>query len=146
MAYRKLVLECAKELASQPARTRTLAQGLGRRAPTRLRSHRRRLGGGAARRVYETTDAVHFELLDDAFAQAAELIEEAIAAAHAEGLLPAAPPANVVPLFRDFGRTLRDDEDLYLKARGRQVGARNSAKARQRVADWYGPITKTMSM
>ena len=141
VAYRKLVLECAKELwrRSRPDRVR-LPKGF--EDGFRLAFDRIDEGSAAVPlvRVYETTDAVQFELLDDAFDQAAELIDEAIAAAHADDLLPAALPANVVPLFRDFGRTLRDDEDLYLRARGRSVEARYSVKARQRLANWYEPI------
>jgi len=46
-------------------------------------------------RVYESPDPVQYKLLDDTFDRAAGLIDEAIAAADAEDLLPAALPANI---------------------------------------------------
>ena len=45
-------------------------------------------------RVYESPDPVQDELLDDTFGQAVALVDEAIAAAGAEHLMPAAIPAS----------------------------------------------------
>jgi hypothetical protein len=137
MAYRKLVLECAKELwhRARPDRVR-LPRGF--EDGFRLAFDRVKEGSAALplMRVYESPDPVQYELLDDTFYQAAALIEEAVAAAGAEDLLPSALPANVVPLFGEFGRTLREDEVLYLRTRGRPVEARYSAMARQRLENW----------
>lgn len=140
LAYRKLVLECAKELwrRSRPNRVR-LPRGF--EEGFRLAFDRVDEGSAAVPlvRVYESADPVQYELLDDVFEQAAQLIDETIAAANADELLPAALPANVVPLFGDFGRTLRDEEVLHVRARGRDTEAPYTAIARQRLANWYEP-------
>ncbi len=75
----------------------------------------------------------------DEFAEAAELIDAAIAAAARDDLLPAQLPPNVIPLFADFGRTLRADEVLYVRSRGAQEEAPYNVQARTRLANWYGP-------
>lgn len=138
LAYRKLVLECAKELwrRSRPDRVR-----LPRGFEEGFRLAFDRVGAAAVPlvRVYESADPVQYELLDDVFEQAAQLIDETIAAANADELLPAALPANVVPLFGDFGRTLREEEVLHVRARGRDTEAPYTATARLRLANWYEP-------
>jgi hypothetical protein len=76
--------------------------------------------------------------LDDQFDEAAALIDAAITAADTDDLLPEQLPSNVIPLFQDFGRSLRDDEVLFTKARCSNQEARYSAKARATLAQWIG--------
>jgi hypothetical protein len=45
----------------------------------------------------------------------------------------------VILLFASFGRTLRDNEVLFTRARGANLEAPYSAKARARLAEWVGP-------
>lgn len=140
LAYRKLVLECAKELwrRSCPDRVR-LPPGF--EEGFRLAFDRVDEGSAVVPlvRVYESADPVRYELLDDVFQQAAYLNGETIAAANADELLPAALPANVVPLCSDFGCKLREEEVLHVRARGRDTEAPCTATARQRLLNWYEP-------
>jgi hypothetical protein len=138
LAYRTLILECAKELWR-------------RRNPDRLRLPKRfedgfRLQfdrvvpGSAALPLRRVRDVVQGELdFDDDFDEAAALIDQAIMAAERDDLLPDALPANVVPLFRDFGGTLRADETLFVRSRRCSAEAAYGARARQRLAEWIGP-------
>ena len=143
ITYRTLVLECAKELwrRANPGRVR-LPKGF--EEGFRLQFDRVNEGSAVIplRRVKETSQA---ELdLGDEFERAAELIDLAIAAAASDDLLPAGFPVNVVPLFRDFGRTLRPDEVLYTRSRSSRTEAALSLQARQRLEDWTGPTYEDM--
>jgi hypothetical protein len=138
IAYRTLVLECAKELwrRKNPGRTR-LPKGF----EEGFRLQFDRVDPGSAviplRRVRE---AAQGELdLGDEFDEAAVLVDESILAAGQDDLLPEQLPSNVIPLFRDFGRSLQADEVLYVKARSRNIEAPYTAQARTRLAEWIGP-------
>lgn len=138
LAYRTLVLECAKELwrRKNPDRVR-----LPRRFEDGFRlEFDKVVPGSAALPLRRVRDVVQGELdFGDEFEEAAALIDESIAAADRDDLLPDALPANVVPLFRDFGRTLRPEETLYVRA-GRSVAeAAYGQLARTRLAEWVGP-------
>jgi len=134
ITYRNLVLECAKLLwrAKHPDRV-NLPKGFDKG----FRLQFNRLEDGSAlvplQRVQLTDQA---DLLDDEFDEAVSLIDQAIIAANADDLLPTGLPSNVIPLFRDFGKTLRDDEVLFTRARGAKIEAAYTAKARKRLAEW----------
>lgn len=138
IAYRRLILECAKELwrRKNPGRVQ-----LPRGFEDGFRVQFDRIEEGSAvvplRRVREAAQAVLD--LGDEFDEAAALVDAAIAAADRDDLLPERLPANVVPLFAGFGRTLRDDEVLFTRARGATSEAAYTPKARARLADWVGP-------
>jgi len=138
IAYRALILECAKELwrRKNPSRVR-----LPRGFEDGFRVQFDRIDDGSAvvplRRVRE---AVQGELdLGDEFDEAVALVDAAIGAADRDDLLPDAFPANVIPLFASFGRTLRDDEVLFTRARSSNIEAAYTPKARARLAEWVGP-------
>jgi hypothetical protein len=138
IAYRTLVLECAKELwrMSNPNRIR-MPKGFDE--GFRLEFDRVESGSTVLplRRVRELAQG---ELdLDDHFDDAAALIDAAITAADSDDLLPERLPSNVIPLFHDFGRSLREDEVLFTKARRSDQEAPYSAKARATLAEWIGP-------
>jgi hypothetical protein len=130
-AYKRLVMECAKELwrRANPDFER-LPKGFEDKLTLRFAE----VNPGSAvvplRRVAMQLD------FDDEFDQAAALIDDAIAAADADELLPTALPRSVIPLFRDFGRSLREAETLFVQSRHRSTAAPYTAKARQRLADW----------
>lgn len=137
VAYRRIILECAKALwyRQHPDRER-----LPKRFEDSFRLQFDRLEEGSARVPLRRVLATEQAALDwgnrDEFDEAAELVDAAISAANDDALLPEAFPSNVVLLFRDFGRTLRDDEVLFTRARHGAVEAPYTAKARQRLADW----------
>jgi hypothetical protein len=138
IAYRELVLECAKELWRRhyPNRSRLPKQFEG---GFRVEFDRVE-AGSALLPLRRNRDAPQDPLFEDEFDEAASLIDAAIAAAENDDLLPDALPSNVVPLFRSFGRTLAADEILYVQARRSQQEAPYTAKARSRLADWVGAL------
>lgn len=138
IAYRSLILECAKELwrRKNPGRVR-LPKGF----EDGFRVQFDRIGDGSAvvplRRVREAAQA---ELdLGDEFDEAAVLVDATIASADRDDLLPDQLPSNVIPLFASFGRTLRDDEVLFTRARDSNIEAAYTPQARARLAAWVGP-------
>ena len=140
IAYRTIILECAKELwrRRNPARER-----LPKRFEDSFRLQFDRIEGGSARvplrRVLETDQAPLDWGNRDEFDEAARLVDAAITAANEDALLPEDLPATVVPLFRDFGRSLRDDEVLFTRARHGQQEAPYTARSRKRLANWVEP-------
>jgi hypothetical protein len=137
IAYRRLVLECAKELwrRKYPTRAR-LPRGF--EEGFRLEMDRVTPGSAAVpiRRAWvEAQD----DLFDDEFAEAVGLIDATISAAARDDLLPSALPANVIPLFAEFGRSLRADEVLYVRGHRAPTEAPYTAKARERLVNWVEP-------
>ncbi len=141
IAYRNLVVECAKELwrRKNPGRVR-----LPNRFEDEFRLQFNRLDEGSAVVPLQRVRVADQSNLDwgslDEFDEAAELIDAAITAANVDQLLPVGLPSNVIPLFRDFGKSLRSDEVLFTKARHGSFEAAYTAKARQRLTEWVGPI------
>lgn len=136
IAYRDLVLECAKSLwrAKYPNRS-NLPKGFQKG----FRLQFNRLEDGSAlvplQRVRSAEEQGELDLADE-FEEAVTLIDQAIRAANDDDLLPIGLPSNVIPLFRDFGKTLRDDEVLFTRGRGNDQEAPYTAKARKRLAEW----------
>jgi hypothetical protein len=139
IAYRTLILECAKELwrRKNPGRAR-LPKGF----EEGFRLQFNRLDPGSAVVPLQRVRVADQSELDfgnlDEFDEAADLIDEAITAANEDQLLPDALPSNVIPLFRDFGKSLRADEVLFTRSRHASKDAAYTAKARKRLADWVG--------
>lgn len=137
IAYRSLLLECAKALwrRRNPNRTQ-LPRGF--EDGFRIQFDRL-VDGSALVPLQRVRVGAQGELeLGDEFDEAATLIDQTIAAANADDLLPEALPQNVIPLFRNFGKSLRDDEVLFTKARQANVEAAYTAKARKKLSEWVG--------
>ena len=140
IVYRNIVLECAKELwrRNNPDRER-----LPRKFEGDFRVQFDKIDDGSAaiplRRV-KPTDQAELELVIlDEFDEAALLVDAAIIAANSDQLLPAALPSNVVPLFREFGKTLSADEVLYTKSRHSTSESAYTSAARKRLSEWVAP-------
>ena len=140
IAYRNIILECAKELwrRNHPGRVR-LPKGF----EDGFRLQFDRIDPGSAIvplcRVVPTDQAeLDWGNLNE-FDEAAELVDAAISAANDDKLLPEALPASVVLLFKEFGKTLRDDEVLFTHARHSTAEASYSVKARKCLSEWVGP-------
>ena len=134
-AYKRLVMECAKELwrRAHPDYER-LPKGFEERLTLRFAEVTPGSTVVPLRRVVvQEQPLLDF---DDEFDQAAALIDEAIVAADGDELLPTALPRNVIPLFRDFGRSLFESETLFVQSRHRAAAAPYTAKARRRLAEW----------
>ena len=139
IAYRDLVLECAKSIwrIKYPNRS-----NLPRGFEKGFRLQFDRLENGSAlvplQRVRAADAQSDLDLADE-FDEAVGLIDQTIRAANDDDLLPVGMPSDVIPFFRDFGKTLRDDEVLFVRGRDSACEAPYSAKARQCLADWVEP-------
>ena len=137
IAYRNLILECAKELWHRKYPERSyLPKGFQKE----FRLQFNRLEDGSVKIPLQRVRANdQGELLDDEFDEAADLIDATIVAANDDELLPDGLPSNVIPLFRDFGKSLQPDEVLFTRSRRASVEAAYTAKARERLTEWVGP-------
>lgn len=135
LVYKKLVLECAKELwyRKYPGRER-LPRGFEERLTLEFSEIRQGSAEVPLCRVV-LNDQTPLDLGDE-FDDAASLIDATILAAHQDQLLPADFPKNIIPLFRDFGKSLKDSETLFVQARNRESAAPYTAKARGCLAGW----------
>ena len=139
IAYRNLVLECAKSVwrVKYPN-----CSNLPRGFEKGFRLQFNRLEEGSAvvplQRVRSADEQAELDLTDE-FDEAVVLIDQAIRAANDDDLLPPGLPSNMIPLFRDFGKTLRDDEVLFTRGRESASEAPYTAKARKRLAEWIEP-------
>ena len=134
-AYKRLVLECAKELwrRANPDKER-LPKGFEERLTLQFTEL---LPGSAVVPLRRVVVQEQLSLdFDDEFDEAAALIDDAIIAAESDELLPSAFPRSVIPLFHEFGRSLRESETLFVQSRHRSAAAPYTAKARGRLADW----------
>ena len=140
IAYRNLIVECAKELwrRKNPDRAR-----LPRGFEDDFRIQFNRLEDGSAVVPLQRVRVDDQSELDwgnlDEFDAAADLIDAAIAAANDDKLLPDALPSNVIPMFKDFGKSLLADEVLFTRSRHGSTEAAYTAKARKRLTEWVGP-------
>jgi hypothetical protein len=134
-SYKRLVLDCAKELWRRAHLDyERLPKGFDEHFVLRFSE----VTAGSAVIPLHRVVTQQQQPLDyyDEFDQAAALIDDAITAADRDDLLPAELPRTVLPSFRDFGRTLRESETLYVQSRTRATPAPYTAQARRRLADW----------
>lgn len=137
LAYKRLVLECAKELwrRRNPHRER-----LPRNFEESFNLFFSEVKDGSAvvplkRRIQCPDDELELPRRDE-FDEAAELIDLSIEAAGQDEKLPEAFPRNVIPLFKEFGKTLEADETLFTRSRARNKEAVYSSTVRERLANW----------
>jgi hypothetical protein len=137
IAYKKLVLDCAKELwrRRNPGRSR-----LPRRFEEGFSLAFSELKDSSAivplmRRIEREDDELSLPV-DDEFVQAARLVEDAIDSVGKGEPLPIDLPRNVIPLFRLFGKSLKADESLFVRSAGRDREAAYTASVRQKLANW----------
>lgn len=141
IAYKRLVIECAKELwrRRHPGRER-LPSGF---EESFSLSFSEVAEGSASIPLLRVMDRDDSELnleSEDEFIEAARLIDETISAAANGQTLPSELPRNVIPLFREFGKTLSLEETLYTQARDHRTEASYSADARERLANWVESV------
>lgn len=113
IAYKNILVETAKELwrAKNPERERlkkNFEDGL------KLKFYRIDPGSTAVpiEREYEVADESFDFREPDELDEAVALVDEAILAAEKDRLLPANFPKNVIPLFEELGKTLREGESI----------------------------------
>jgi hypothetical protein len=68
--------------------------------------------------------------------QAAQLLEQTIQAAGQQESIPAQLPRTIIPLFDELGKTLREDEIMFVSAGARSQGARFDRTVKERILAW----------
>jgi hypothetical protein len=141
LAYKRLILECAKELWRRRNPNRERLPKNFEESFTLVFSE---VTEGSAliplkRRIQYGDDQLPLASPDE-FNEAAELIDLSISAAGLDEKLPDALPRNIVPFFKEFGKTLSVNETLFTRARHRAIEAVYSPEARARLANWTEPV------
>jgi len=137
VAYRRLVVETAKELwrRNHPERDR-LPPGFAAGVVLRLAVPDPAVASAAVERQVERPEGMLPLTLDDEVDEAADVVEEAIAAAAANRPMPNALPPSVAHLFQGFGRSLGRDDRIVLHGARRAKPVAYTAEARDRALRW----------
>jgi hypothetical protein len=137
LAYKRLILECAKELWRRRNPNRERLPKNFEESFTLVFSE---VTEGSAliplKRRIQYGDGQLPLASPDEFNEAAELVDLSISAACQDEKLPDALPRNIVPFFKEFGKTLSANETLFIRARHRAIEAVYSPEARARLANW----------
>jgi len=133
IAYKALLIETAKSLwrAQNPDRER-LPKGFEANLSIKFYALTPGSTGVPLKRVIPE-DRGNLLLLDDELDQAADLLENTIECADAGRPLPAELPKNVIPLFDEFGRTMREKEAIGIRSARRNVEVRFTQELRDRL-------------
>ena len=137
IAYKKLLLETAKELwrRKHPKRKK-LPRGFEESISIKFFE----LGDGSTSvplmRVIDFEEDKLIPKVDDDLDDAAHVIDSAIEAAGEDRPLPERLPKNVIPLFADFGKSLGEDESIFVKACKRESEVHYTREVRERLMTW----------
>lgn len=117
VAYQEIVVELAKEMARERTRTGRLPKGFTNKFELRLTSIQKGSAVARLERVVKLTGEEHplFTPGQDVFDEARDTLTDAIESFESRGKLPDTFPTNVIPLFKKFGRNLRDGESIVLR-------------------------------
>lgn len=131
LAYKRILVETAKEIwrRKNPKRRR-LPKNFDETLS--LKFYEVRPGSAAVplmRELQSTQTKLDFDR--DELDEAVELLDDAIESISEDRPLPEALPRNVIPLFGDYGKTLRNDESFELKIPRRRKPVRYSIQARE---------------
>ena len=135
IAYKHLLVETAKQVwrRRNPERER-LPKGF----ENEIRLAFQKVDPGSCvvpiERVFEFEDeALPLQRAADEVDEAADVVEGTLRAAERDQAFPSNLPKGVIPLFRDWGRTLQDDEAIELERTGADGPARFNASIRRRI-------------
>jgi hypothetical protein len=87
-------------------------------------------------REFPSTSAPPLMYFDDELDEAAVVLEAAIRAAEKGETAPSELPRSIIPLFRDLGKSLRDDEFPVVSSGTRGGVARYDVKVKERILEW----------
>jgi len=141
IAYKTILVETAKELwrRKNPDRER-LPKNF--EDSLSLKFYEIKAGSAAIPLMREIEIPDQISLLDsqeDELDQAVDVVADTIVAASHDKLLPASFPANVLPLFEDYGKTLRVDEWIEQQPAKRPAAVRYSNEVREKMGRWSSP-------
>ena len=142
LAYKGLLIETAKELwrRKNPDRQR-LPRNFEDSLSIKFYEVRKGSAGIPLVREVETEDQISFlDSQRDELDEAVDLIADTVEAAAQDKTLPPSLPSNVVPLFEDYGKTLRDDEWIEQMPAKRKSPVRYSPVVRERLGRWFHSV------
>lgn len=139
LSYKTLLVETAKELwrRKHPDRER-LPKNF--EDSLSLKFYEVKPGSAAIPlvREIETEDQLSFlQSASDELDEAVNLIAETVDAAALDKKIPDSLPKNVIPLFENYGKTLRADEWIEQLPAKRNASARYSFVVRERLGRWF---------
>lgn len=139
LAYKTLLVETAKELwrRKNPDRQR-LPKNFEDSVSIKFYEVRKGSAAIPLFREVETEDQISLlEPQRDELDEAVDLIADTVDAAAQDKTLPPSLPSSVVPLFENYGKTLRDDEWIEQMPAKRKAPVRYSPVVRERLGRWF---------
>lgn len=138
LAYKTLLVETAKELwrRKNPDRQR-LPKNF--EDSVSIKFYEVRKGSAAIPLFREVETEDQMSLLEpqrDELDEAVDLIADTVDAAAQDKTLPPSLPSNVVPLFENYGKTLRDDEWIEQRPARRKSPVRYLPVVHERLTRW----------
>jgi hypothetical protein len=137
LAYKRLLQETAKEIwrRKHPRRVR-LPKMFDAEITLKFFSLQPGSTGVPLMRELPFPQAPPLMIFDDELDEAAVMLEDAIRAAGKREPAPSHLPRNIIPLFNDLGKTLREDEFLLVSAGTRDETARFDDRIKERILEW----------
>jgi hypothetical protein len=137
VAYKRLLQETTKEIwrRKHPKRVR-LPRKFDAEITLKFFSLQAGSTGVPLMRELPFTQVPQLMFFDDELDEAAVLLEDAIRAAGKSEGAPSRLPRNIIPLFEELGKTLREDEFLLVSAGTRDESARYDAPIKERILAW----------
>lgn len=129
LAYKEIVVETAKEIwrAKNPDKVR-LRKNFDDTINLKIRTI---VGGSCAAEIINAPQPGQLFALSDELSEAVELVAEAIDCAENNRRLPENFPVNVIPLFRNYGSTLHEDEYIEQQTKRKKVAKYTSYARRE---------------
>lgn len=138
VTYKKLLIETAKEIWRQrnPSRQR-LPKGFEKTLV--LKFYRLEDGSTVVpliRQLELPSIPTFFGLEADEIDEAAEAIDATIIAASNGEPPPDSIPRSVIPMFRDWGKTLSDEDSIAIKSPTSKITARYDKRVKEQILQW----------
>jgi hypothetical protein len=133
VAFKTILVDTAKELwrRKHPERQR-LPNNFEESLSLKFYTIQPGSAGVPLMREVEASDEL-FPRPPDELDEAVEIVADSIDAVSADRALPDLLPKNIIPLFENYGKTLRADEHIELKPAKRQAFTRYSSRERERL-------------
>ncbi|RKH13793.1 hypothetical protein D7X74_21335 [Corallococcus sp. CA047B] len=135
IAYNEIIVGLAKELVRTRLNLTRVPKGFTRRFELRLAGIEKGSAVARLERVVQTDeDGALLAGEPDDFDRGEQVLTDGIDHVNRTGRLPETFPSNVIPLFRKFGRSLRDDEAFVLREASNDTPAvRYTSETRKRL-------------
>ncbi len=135
-AYKRLIVETAREVWKRKNERARIQRGWFESITIKFYGIEPGSASVALKREVECPDDQMLIESPDEFDEAAELLQDCIAAAGTDSPLPESMPKDVIPLFDGFGKYVDAANTIRVKAHRREQGTVYTREVKERLANW----------